>query len=177
MYNTLSTKFATFPSRPARYLKRSHIVLRLFSGDSSGLIRIRDLDNPERGYQTTGSFWNVAVKRNNERKMDGAQNEWRSAGNGEGREDVNTNNKRKTDELGRARTEEWLTSANGLRGKNGKEEDNRKTTNEVTRLYDMWDRQQNIRRSNEISAGQKKMENVLLYKCVKRYIILYTLQL
>jgi len=38
--------------------------------------------------------------------MDVAQNEWRNAGNGDGKEAVNENNKWNTEELGRARTEE-----------------------------------------------------------------------
>ena len=38
------------------------------------IIRIRDVDNAERRYQTTGSIRNVVMEKNNESKMDGAQN-------------------------------------------------------------------------------------------------------
>jgi len=66
-----------------------------------------------------------------------------------------------------AHTEEWLTSANGMGGKDGRKENSRKTKNEVTWLVDSENPKQNIRRSKKLALDRRRWRTCHPWTCLR----------
>jgi hypothetical protein len=104
------------------------------------IIRITDVDNAEGGYWNIRSIRNVVMEKNDESEMDRAQNEWRSAGNIAGKEDVNKNNKKGRTTFYRTCAGRESTPVSGMEGTDGVEQGGRKTERKAAWLDDWRNR-------------------------------------